>query len=111
MQKKLGANKTYICDIENGRRNPSAPLLSKIAKILEVDLKSLVNDKPNNNSSVGYKVRYYRRLNGLTQKQLSDMLGTYSTYIGRIERDIIKLSNARRTQLADILSINEKDLQ
>lgn len=109
--KNLGVNKTYICDIENGRRNPSAPLLSKIAKILEVDLKSLVNDKPNNNSSVGYKVRYYRRLNGLTQKQLSDLLGTHSTYIGRVERDIIKLSKARRTQLADILSINEKDLQ
>lgn len=109
--KKLGVNKTYICDIENGRRNPSAPLLSKIAKALEVDLKSLITDMPDGDSSVGSKVRYYRRLNGLTQKQLSAILGTHATYIGRIERDITKLSKARRTQLANILSINEKELQ
>ena len=80
LAKKLGVNKTYICEIENGRRTPSAPLLSKIVKILEIDLKSLVNDKPNNNSSVGYKVRYYRRLNVLTQKQLLDLLGTLNIY-------------------------------
>ena len=111
MQQKLGVNKTYICDIENGRRNPSAPLLSKIAKALEVDLKSLITDMPDGESSVGSKVRYYPRLNGLTQKQLSSILGTHATYIGRIERDITKLSKARRTQLANILSINEKELQ
>ena len=109
--KNLGVNKTYICDIENGRRNPSAPLLSNIAKALEVDLKSLITDKPDGESSVGSKVKYYRRLNGLTQKQLSAILGTHSTYIGRIERDITKLSKVRRKQLANIFSVDIVEFQ
>lgn len=109
--KNLGVNKTYICDIENGRRNPSAPLLSNIAKALKVDLKSLITDNPDEKSSVGDKVRYYRRLSGLTQKQLSGLLGVHTAYISRIERNIITLSKEHRIQLANILSINEKELQ
>ena len=106
----LGVHQTYICDIENGRRNPSASLLKKIAELLDVDIKILIDDKPNDEASIGDKVRYYRRLNGLTQEQLSAFLGATKTYISRVERNITVLTKERQTQLAEILSVNEKYL-
>lgn len=36
-----GVNKNYICDLENGRRNPSLLVLSKIAKSLKITLQEL----------------------------------------------------------------------
>lgn len=35
-------NKNYICDIENGRRNPTIEVLDKIAKGLHIDLSTLL---------------------------------------------------------------------
>lgn len=34
-------NKNYICDLENGRRNPSLKILERLAIALEIDLESL----------------------------------------------------------------------
>lgn len=36
-----GVNKNYICDLENGRRNPSLEILEKIAKALKITLSEL----------------------------------------------------------------------
>ena len=36
-----GVNKNYICDIENGRRNPTLDILSRIAVGLDVTLEFL----------------------------------------------------------------------
>jgi len=43
-------NKNYLCDIENGRRNPTIEVLDRIAKGLHIDLSTLllgVGDKNN----------------------------------------------------------------
>jgi len=34
-------NKNYICDLENGRRNPSLMILSRIAHALKITLQTL----------------------------------------------------------------------
>jgi len=34
-------NKNYICDLENGRRNPSLDILERIAKALNITLSEL----------------------------------------------------------------------
>ncbi len=36
-----GVNKNYICDLENGRRNPSLKILEKIALALDITLETL----------------------------------------------------------------------
>lgn len=36
-----GVNKNYICDLENGRRNPSLEILEKIANALKITLSEL----------------------------------------------------------------------
>lgn len=34
-------NKNYICDLENGRRNPSLLILVRLAKALKISLQTL----------------------------------------------------------------------
>lgn len=34
-------NKNYICDLENGRRNPTLMILSRISKALKISLQTL----------------------------------------------------------------------
>ena len=34
-------NKNYICDLENGRRNPSLMILSRLARALRISLQTL----------------------------------------------------------------------
>lgn len=36
-----GVNKNYICDLENGRRNPSLSILERIADAFEISLETL----------------------------------------------------------------------
>lgn len=36
-----GVNKNYICDLENGRRNPSLEILEKISIALNITLEEL----------------------------------------------------------------------
>lgn len=36
-----GVNKTYLCDLEQGRRNPSLKILEKIADALHISLSEL----------------------------------------------------------------------
>lgn len=41
--KAIGITRSYLCDIENGRYNPSLKTSIKIATYLEIDLNSLLN--------------------------------------------------------------------
>ncbi len=34
-------NKNYLCDLENGKRNPTIDILSRIAKALDISLEFL----------------------------------------------------------------------
>ena len=38
---EANVNKNYICDLENGRRNPSLDILERIAKALNITLSEL----------------------------------------------------------------------
>ena len=38
---EANVNKNYICDLENGRRNPSLDVLERIAKALKITLSEL----------------------------------------------------------------------
>ena len=39
---EANVNKNYICDLENGRRNPSLDILERIAKALNISLSELL---------------------------------------------------------------------
>jgi len=107
----LGINKSYLSAIETGGRVPSASLLLKISKTLKINIKLLMPDVPDNEAPIGEKVRYYRRLKGLKQKELAELVGVEPTTISRIERGIVILSEDRAAQIATVLSVYISQLQ
>ncbi len=107
----LGINKAYLSEIETGRRVPSAALLLKISETLNFNIKLLMPDIPDKEATVGEKVRYYRRINGLTQKELANLIDVDPNTISRIERNIVKLLDELREKLAEILCIDENLLK
>ncbi len=66
--------------------------------------------------SLGQKIAYYRKIAGLTQAGLAEIIGVTDGYISKIERGVKTLSLSRFLQIADVidadiftlLSISEK---
>lgn len=46
---KAGVDRTYVTDVENGRRNVSVELLEKLIKALEVSIQAFFTNKQFNN--------------------------------------------------------------
>jgi len=42
LSKLTGISRSYICDVENGRYNPSLKLMTKLAGALDIDLNFLL---------------------------------------------------------------------
>ncbi|MBP2111642.1 helix-turn-helix domain-containing protein [Paenibacillus silagei] len=55
---------------------------------------------------VGDQVRHYRNLKGLTQEQLAELVDTYGTYIGRLERGEQNVQLETLEKIADALQIS-----
>ena len=61
---------------------------------------------------LGLKVAYYRKMNGLTQAQLSEQLGTSVSYVGAIESPKMYKPISLKTlfRIAKILNISPSKL-
>ncbi|NQX45203.1 helix-turn-helix transcriptional regulator [Paenibacillus tritici] len=55
---------------------------------------------------VGDQIRHYRNLKGLTQEQLAEVVDTYGTYIGRLERGEQNVQLETLEKIADALQIS-----
>lgn len=55
---------------------------------------------------VGDRIRHYRNLKGLTQEQLAELVDTYGTYIGRLERGEQNVQLETLEKIADALQIS-----
>lgn len=47
LSKMLGISRSYLGDIESGRTNPSIELLTKLAKVFDIDVNSLISSEEN----------------------------------------------------------------
>lgn len=54
---------------------------------------------------IGQRIRKYRKAYGLSQEQLSDMVGISATHMSHIETGNTKLSLAVLVKLAEVLSV------
>ncbi|MCC0643517.1 helix-turn-helix domain-containing protein [Clostridioides sp. ZZV14-6150] len=54
---------------------------------------------------IGQRIRKYRKAYGLSQEQLSDMVGISATHMSHIETGNTKLSLAVLVKIADVLSV------
>lgn len=75
---------------------------------LTVELPKPNIEKPKTNN-IGEQIAYYRKLKGMTQKQLCKLLGVYKTTITAYENKEIKLVNVEFLKKAfKVLDIEEK---
>lgn len=58
---------------------------------------------------IGLKIRKYRQLRGLTQEQLSELLGLNYKYIGHVERCERNISNKVLIQLLELFRITPQE--
>jgi len=77
---KFGVNKNSICNWENNRSFPALYFIPRIIKFLGY--------KPDciKTTTLGEKIVTYRKLLGLTQKELAHRLGIDPSTLGRWER-------------------------
>ena len=61
-------------------------------------------------AAFGKKVRYYRRLNKLSQEKLAEIVGVDYTYISSIERGHRNVSGINIMRIAKALNVQPGDL-
>lgn len=59
--------------------------------------------------NIGKKIRFYREKEGLTQEQLSEMLGLNIKYIGHIERCERYISNKTLVRLMEMWKLQPEE--
>lgn len=78
----IGANPRFVSMWENGALSPSIRYLDKIAKVLDVDLKQLIENSPE--KKYRNNIAKYRKAKNMSQNELADAVGirqgTLSTY-------------------------------
>lgn len=62
------------------------------------------------NQFVGKRIKYYRTLKGMTQKQLGDIFGVGISTVSAWETGVNSLTNDRLFALADVLGVGINDL-
>ena len=58
---------------------------------------------------IGLNIGYYRRARHMTQIELAESLNISSNYLSQVERGCKSLSLDKLLQLAEILSVDEKE--
>ena len=97
--KLVGIDKTYIYYIEAGIRKPSPTLLKKICIVLDVPIKEFM--------FLSLQLRYYRVLNGFTQKELAKQVSESKEFISRAERNLFS-SEKQLTKINRIIKYLNK---
>lgn len=100
---KIGITNSELSIIENNRVEPNQDKIIAIAHGLGISVYELknfhlnsttskLNSKPNrkNFSTLGEKIRYYRKSSNLTQKELGKRIGVSASYISILELDKAK---------------------
>ena len=76
----IGVDETTIYNWENNRASPSLYALPKVIRFLGY------NPLPSDPKTLGEKLLAYRKLHGITQKELAKKLGVDPTTLARWER-------------------------
>ena len=64
----------------------------------------------NDNVEIGQKIKYYRKLAGLTQEQLAQKTGLSQNYISMLEQNKVGFSKPTLEKIAQALNISVGDL-
>jgi DNA-binding XRE family transcriptional regulator len=84
------------CTINNWEKHRSEPMLWVIPKVVE-----FLGYEPNTSSvkSLGQRIKAYRLMKGITQKELAKQVGIDPTTLSRLERDQGKIFNSTMVKI------------
>ncbi len=103
-----------ISDIENGKTRLNTDSLRLLAKALEVSPEDLIRDdlilEPNENSKIKSNLALLREKAGLTQVEVAQKLGKTKQYISLLEKDVSKINESMKEQLAKVLKVNPDEI-
>ncbi len=110
-----GIDNSHIAKIENGKTRLNSDSLRILAKALEVSPEDLIRDdlmlEPKKNSKTKSNLTLLREKAGLTQVEIAKKLGKTKQYISLLEKDVSKINESMKEQLADILDVNKEEIK
>ncbi|MGL5153119.1 MAG: helix-turn-helix domain-containing protein [Clostridium sp.] len=112
MSKLLGIPYSTYSNYENNNREPSVEILKTLCEVLEISNDTVLNltEKINNTSNIGVKIAKYRKSNGLTQKQLSSLIGKSEITVRKYENGDVQPPLNVIDKIAEALGVNTQEL-
>lgn len=83
---RAGLSRSYLSEIERGKKQPSIKVLETIASALNVSLEVLVSQETEGEVGLGGKLRLAREREGMTVAEVAEAVGISPGYLGEIER-------------------------
>jgi len=107
LAKKVGMSDTTVSNHENGHNMPSPESLLLYCCVLDIEVHQLYTKHCTNivPKTTGDKIKYYREKKGLSQRELSNIMGVSPAVVSVHERGIYNPIPARIKQYADVLDI------
>ncbi|NMB46125.1 MAG: transcriptional regulator [Firmicutes bacterium] len=101
---RSGLSRSYLSEIENGKKQPSVKALEAIAAALNVSLEVLLPEAKKE-AELGERLRAAREREGLSMAEAAEAAGISPGYLGEIERGQSLPSVNTLKQLADVVAL------
>jgi len=112
LAEKAGMTVTTVSNHENGHNMPSPESLLLYCCVFSIEVHQLYIKHHSNMvlKTTGDKIKYYREKKGLSQRELSNIIGVSPSVVSVHERGICNPISARIKQYADILCVEVSQL-
>ena len=102
---RSGLSRSYLSEIENGKKQPSVKALEAIAAALNVSLKVLLPEAKETEIGLGERLRLAREREGMSLTEVAEAVGISSGYLGEIERGQALPAVDTLRQLAEVVAL------
>ncbi len=110
LAEKLNMKRANVANYESGRALPPAEALLKLASIFSVSTDYLLGRDIEEDSSgfteIGWIVREERNEQGLTQKELAEMVGISQNEVSKIERNLVDIPSDIAEKIAEAFGMS-----
>lgn len=114
LAQKIGVTESTVSRYESNERTPNLKILKSIADALGVTINDLINNIENNmideNVSIGDKIKEYREIINITQKDLAEKSGLSESAIKYYETNKRNPKLETLSKIAEALGISINDL-
>jgi transcriptional regulator with XRE-family HTH domain len=102
---RSGLSRSYLSEIENGKKQPSVKALEAIAAALNVSLEVLLPEEKEAEIGLGERLRLAREREGMSLTEVAEAAGISPGYLGEIERGESLPAVETLKQLSEIVAL------